>query len=381
MEATASYGPPNLNKGPGILAVSWIEAGVGLVVLSARIYTRSRIVRNMGWDDWTMVFATILALVTTILVTLEVNFGVGRHAIHLEPQDVISAVKIIWLTVPFSTMSACFGKISISLLLMQIINRNRAGKIFLSCLIITLFIVNLLLTIITFAQCRPVTFLWDKLNPHVGYAGKCWSPDVQKNYGYFQGAFSSASDLALAIFPVPIIWKLQMKLRVKLGLAAVLSLGVVAAAAACIKTVELRNLATPDFTWDATDLVYWYITENWIIVIAACIPTLAPLYSILRGKQSRESFLQQGRHRHRLSFDKLKTWFGSWKFHSLFSNRSSEHSPSLTKSSQKDSGLVCSGDSFKTVVPAKESHLAEGHNELQARNQMEIEKTTQVSIV
>lgn len=86
-----------------------------------------------------------------------------------------------------------------------------------------------------------------------------------------------------------------------------MSLGIFATAASILKTVELHNLATPDFTWNATDLVYWYITENWVIVIAACIPTLAPLYLVLLGKQSRESFCHHG---YRQTSGSL--WNGSW---------------------------------------------------------------------
>lgn len=84
-------------------------------------------------------------------------------------------------------MSACFGKISIALLLMRIMNRNKPYEIFLWGLIVILFVVNLLLTILTFSQCTPVTYLWDQLNPEVAYKGSCWDPHIQKNYGYFQG--------------------------------------------------------------------------------------------------------------------------------------------------------------------------------------------------
>ena len=81
-----------------------------------------------------------------------------------------------------------------------------------------------------------------------------------------------------------------MKFKTKFGLAAIMSLGLVAVLASIFKTVELKNLATPDFTYNATNLVYWYITENWVIVIGACIPTLKPLYLVSTGKASKDSF-------------------------------------------------------------------------------------------
>jgi hypothetical protein len=120
---------------------------------------------------------------------LEVHYGTGRHAAFLTPSQITNSVKMIWLTTPFSTMSACFGKISIALFLMRIMDRSKgkASTRFLWSLIVGLFLVNLLLTIITFSQCTPVTFLWDRVNPNVSYHGTCWDSRVQQDYGYFQG--------------------------------------------------------------------------------------------------------------------------------------------------------------------------------------------------
>ncbi len=225
---------------------------------------------------------------------MEVHYGVGKHAAYIPPPDLIKAVEWIWISAPFSTMSACFGKISIALLILRMINRNKVYTVFLWTLIVLLFIVNLLLTVITFAQCTPVTWLWDQLNPAATYHGSCWDPDIQKNYGYFQGAFSSLSDLVLALFPILIIKDLKMDFKLKMGLCTVMGLGIIATIAAVIKTIELKNLSTPDFTYEAVDLVYWYITENWVIVIAACIPPLGPLYFILTGQRTAESFAAPG---------------------------------------------------------------------------------------
>lgn len=51
--------PPYVDKGQGLVAVAWVEASLGLLALGARLYTRARIVRKVGWDDWTMVIATV----------------------------------------------------------------------------------------------------------------------------------------------------------------------------------------------------------------------------------------------------------------------------------------------------------------------------------
>ncbi|RYC64198.1 hypothetical protein CHU98_g2001 [Xylaria longipes] len=124
-----------------------------------RMYTRAVIIKKIGWDDWTMVLAVILALITGVIVTLMVHYGVGRHTVYL--------------------------------------------------------IVNLVLIVVTFAQCTPVTFLWNRVGSNS--RGTCWPPTIQQNYGYFQGAFSAWSDLILALFPILIIRQLNMPLRTKLA--------------------------------------------------------------------------------------------------------------------------------------------------------------------
>lgn len=154
-----------------------------------------------------------------------VHHGVGRHAVYLEEDERVNAVYMIWLSVPFSPGSAAIGKVSIALLLMRLINRNRGQKAFLWVLIVLLLAINLVLIIITFAQCTPVTLLWERvrMNPP---RGTCWAPTIQQSYGYLVGAFSAWSDLVLALFPMLIIRNLQVPLKTKFGIWVLMSLGV-----------------------------------------------------------------------------------------------------------------------------------------------------------
>ena len=162
-----------------------------------------------------------------------------------------------------------------------------------------------------------------------------------------------------------------MKFRTKFGLAAIMSLGLIAVLASIFKTVQLKNLATPDFTYNATDLVYWYITENWVIVIAACIPTLKPLYLVSTGKASRDSFRN-------VDTSQGKTyWFSGWGIRSWLGKVSS---PRISAYKNRRGGysvqqreLGHSGHPMELMHrPVTDSH----HSKNQG-----IRKTTDVSIV
>lgn len=162
-----------------------------------------------------------------------------------------------------------------------------------------------------------------------------------------------------------------MKLKTKLGLAAIMGLGLIAVIASIFKTVELKNLATPDFTYNATDLVYWYITENWLIVIAACIPTLGPLYLVSIGKASKDSFRRGG-----VSQGK-NSWLNGWSIRSWFgkvtSARSSAYKNRRDGYSVQQRELGHSGHSMELMTgPGKDFHHSQNGG---------IKKTTDLSIV
>lgn len=95
-------------------------------------------------------------------------------------------------------------------------------RYFLHFLICINLVVNLTTCITIFTQCVNVHSLWDP----VGHPSACWSPNVQADIGFFQGAINSSIDLILTFMPSTIFFTLQMKLRIKFGLAALLGLSI-----------------------------------------------------------------------------------------------------------------------------------------------------------
>ena len=162
-----------------------------------------------------------------------------------------------------------------------------------------------------------------------------------------------------------------MRLKFKIGLAAILGFGLIAVLASIFKTVELKNLATSDFTYNATDLVYWYITENWVIVIAACIPTLGPLYLVSTGKASKDSF------RRGATSQGKAYWFSGWSIRSWLgkanSARISAYKNRRDGYSEQQRELGPSGHLMELLPrPGKDHHHSQNEG---------IRKTTDVSIV
>jgi hypothetical protein len=51
--------PPDINRGPEILAICGSLVGLALVTVLLRVYVRVAMVKHMGADDWTIVAAMV----------------------------------------------------------------------------------------------------------------------------------------------------------------------------------------------------------------------------------------------------------------------------------------------------------------------------------
>jgi hypothetical protein len=221
-------------------AVSWPLFGICVLITATRFWVRVRILRSCGWDDAFILLALICAAVNTVLVTLSIMHGTGRHMRDLSHEQQIASVKYQLLSQGFHVMSTNWGKVSVALFLVRIISGVKQHKRAMYAGMIFLSIINIGGVYTIYGQCTPTAKAWDN-----DIKGTCWPAGAQRDYAFFQGcmygwtgflftmlltgdavAASAFSDLVLAIYPLLTIKDLQMATKVKFGLGFVLSLGI-----------------------------------------------------------------------------------------------------------------------------------------------------------
>ena len=101
-------------------------------------------------------------------------------------------------------------------------------------------VVNIPQALMVWFQCHPVDALWDPLRQD--YCNHSYNV----NYTYFVGAVAAVSDLILAIVPSYMLWPLKIDRKVKCGLSILLGTGVVAAAAAVVRSWAARFILEKD---------------------------------------------------------------------------------------------------------------------------------------
>ncbi|KAK4031322.1 hypothetical protein C8A01DRAFT_21439 [Parachaetomium inaequale] len=264
----------NASIAPLLLGVIWSLGTVAVVVLFLRLYTAVRIVQRVKPEDYLMLAALLCALVQTCLLTVSVRWGLGRHIGTLSEEQVMHAAKFFILFEGWSVASTAFGRISFSVYLLQIVVINRMRKFLLYSFIAGQAIVNGLTIILIYVQCgtQPAA-MWD---PSI--EADCWSPRVQRDFGFFQCSYNSLTDLFLTIFPIIIVWNLQLSWYKKLGISVLLGVSVVTFIESVIKGYSIKVLGEGvDVTWNIVPFLIWAVSEGFIIIIAASVPSLCPL--------------------------------------------------------------------------------------------------------
>ncbi|KAI9882289.1 MAG: hypothetical protein M1823_005967 [Watsoniomyces obsoletus] len=284
MSSGPGVGPPppggDVDRASTYIAVCWTGIGITLAAVILRCHSRI-MVKALNWDDYWMVITEVLVIVSTILTTVIAAKGGFRHLYYLDPNEIPLLLKLNWIAQPIAIFAFATSKMSIAILILRVMGTSLWRRWLLYFVIFSSFVVAAVGSVLTFVQCKPSRALW---TPSLAGTAKCWNPAVQTRYAVFNGSFNGVVDVVLAILPITIFYKLNMSLRKRVGLCALLGTGLLAAVSAAIKTTHLPNLtARGDFTWSTFDIWLWSEIELYILVVCASLPTMRPLFIKIFG--------------------------------------------------------------------------------------------------
>lgn len=135
----------------------------------------------------------------------------------------------------FNIGAFSFPNISIAILVNQLLDPNTMRTRCLFSLVILQVVLALVSVFVVFLQCKPTQRLW---NPSV--EGTCWNPDVFNDFSYWVSAYTTMTDIVLAVIPIAAFWKLQMKFSTKLGVCIMMGLTLLSAVVTIIKATFLH---------------------------------------------------------------------------------------------------------------------------------------------
>ncbi|ROT36767.1 hypothetical protein SODALDRAFT_340963 [Sodiomyces alkalinus F11] len=273
-----------------ICAILVVGAALSTLAVTLRSITRLFLVRRFGLDDGIMVVAQVLAIGTAVAIGIESKYGLGSHTWVQPDEHFVPYMKAFYSSIVVYNVSMCLVKISILLQYRRIFPVGMIQTItFYGIAFLVAWAVTLcfLLPMV----CMPVEKFWDATIP-----GRCLDSLA---IWYVMASINVATDFIIFAMPLPVIRSLQLPRRQKLMLVGVFGLGLLTCIISIIRIRTLKVAAsTDDPNWDNVDAATWSFLEVSIAVIAACLPTLRPLFSTLMPRAFAGSSARRTHHPH-----------------------------------------------------------------------------------
>ncbi|KAK9597134.1 hypothetical protein V6000_001722 [Aspergillus fumigatus] len=276
MSAMAQDSQTTADLGPALVRGIWAAVIIAVIIVVLRVFAKVKI-GQFRVDDVLMIVSLILVVVATVFLTQCVQHGFGKNLLLLvkeKPHDVQLVLKYIAIQVPIVTISTTIARCSFVLYLLAILGNNKKYQIALWTVMVLQFAGNVVSAVLPLSICRNVRILWDPTTKTT-----CGDVHAVIKFAYYSNTANSACDLFLAVFPTLIFWNLNLKMRIKISLIILLSLGILAMIASIIKTTKLNEV--PSVTnlgaSGAVELIRWGYVENAIIIITSSVPCIRPL--------------------------------------------------------------------------------------------------------
>ncbi|KAB8219594.1 hypothetical protein BDV33DRAFT_231459 [Aspergillus novoparasiticus] len=247
-----------------IIGVQTALTVLAVVVVCLRLYVRMKIVRSFGCDDWTMALAALCSIGGWILYVYKACHGLGHHIQFLDDMQRMRLDEAaFWQVIICSAAGIALLKISIALNLLRF-SPTRWYTMSLWTSIAFVAAYSFMAAMTFFLHCKPMQAHWDKGIKDA----KCYSVHLFVVFALINTSFNIFTDVLFATIPIPIVWTLRMKRRVRMYLIGVFSLGYFTVGLGIVKAVAQLAYS------NETDIFFAQFNVG---ILTACVPSLKPL--------------------------------------------------------------------------------------------------------
>ncbi|KAL5343836.1 hypothetical protein BJX70DRAFT_393258 [Aspergillus crustosus] len=251
---------------PNQIAACTCGIAFAVSAVIARMVARYRSRLKYSWDDYTICVALMGQLSYACLMALNVANGEGLHIIFIKDQRLF--VQVFVGAIVCYSIAIMLTKISILLFYHRIfpiqwltIVSYLMGAVVIAYNIAVIFVASF--------QCIPLSSLW------TGRPGQCIDPSPPFTA---LAIVNVVTDFAILALPIQPVLRLQMKTRRKIQVLSIFLLGGIVCIFGVIRSVALSTMQSEDLSYNSVYSGIWSYTEISVGIVAACMPTLRPLF-------------------------------------------------------------------------------------------------------
>ncbi|KAI1408080.1 hypothetical protein F5Y13DRAFT_194673 [Hypoxylon sp. FL1857] len=246
-----------------------------IAAVALRFYARTLTVRSFGADDW-LVTASLLAQIVAggVAIAAVQQGAIGHHVGYLEetnPGAITLLYKYLFALSVWYCATIGLSKLAICIMYRRLFPQR--SVFIMLCITAGILIIAPIATIITgFAACKPFSANWA---PPEVQASQC----INKEELFVWSTFPHiVTDVILLVLPLPIIWGLRIKIKIKAALTITFLIGSMGLGTSILRFLTFNNTnAFDDTSYNAVDLVTWTIAEPGVYLISACVMMYRPL--------------------------------------------------------------------------------------------------------
>ncbi|KAJ5741007.1 hypothetical protein N7493_000879 [Penicillium malachiteum] len=284
---------PLVGRSLAIFTVSIVMMAVCFITVLLRVFVRMYIVRAFGWDDTLMVVALALFVALGTCCMIGSKDGIGHTEADFKSLELYKkALLWWWLGQMLYLWASAVAKVSIALALLRLAVK-KIHRMILYAIIGLAITIGLMFWFVLLLDCHPISYFWGRVNPLTA-SGTCLSVNILLDIAYLYSSLTIICDFTLGIFPIVLVWNLQMNQRTKVAVGSILSLGAIASVAVVIRLPFLHYYADSDFLYSTYQIAIWSIIETGLGITAGSLITLRPLFrwlldgSISYGRNARK---------------------------------------------------------------------------------------------
>ncbi|KAI1204919.1 uncharacterized protein F4807DRAFT_465155 [Annulohypoxylon truncatum] len=267
--STSPSEPTHDEKSKTLIIVICIVCTVATIAVGLRFYTRLRLLKQLGVDDYLIFVAWAFTLGTGISQCMNTRNGLGKHVWDLDSAgEVTKYLKGFYVSIALYNCGLLFVKLGFLTQYYRVFSLKNMRRTFIVAMII-IGCWSLSQVIVGIFNCRPIDGFWEKTAD-----SKCISHYPQ---WYINAAGNIMTDIVILVLPLPVLRHLHMPRAQRVVLIGIFSLGFFTCAISVVRVKFLK--LGGDFTYANVQGSSWSIVELCSGVTCACLPTLRPLIS------------------------------------------------------------------------------------------------------
>ncbi|KAF7559029.1 hypothetical protein G7046_g5126 [Stylonectria norvegica] len=262
---------------PMIIAVTVVLSVLAAAVVLARVYVRYG-VRRLAADDWMSLLSMVFAIIYSALCITQTRYGLGLSLALRPDENLVSYTRVNYGGRPIYQLGISFFKIALLISYLRLLRGtdHHIYRMSIWAAIAGVFLAHLGCSLALIFACTPVKMSW---NP--GMKGHCLAPGPSFTT---YAAITIVSDIIVALLPLPLLLKLEIRLGKKLGLIGIFGLGLFTTICSILRYLQIKQIQSGD--GNSTMLVLWGTIEFNVGNMVSSLPFLAPIF-IRKAKQYR----------------------------------------------------------------------------------------------